>query len=72
MFVWPAVSLYISTVVVAVTALAPVPLFFELAAEMCYPVAEGVTVMVLATTNNATGIVFFLILQIPGIGKAET
>ena len=46
-----------------------VPLFFETACEVTYPVAEGVTNLVLTLANNIAGLVFLLIQMIPHIGN---
>ncbi|KAJ8316689.1 hypothetical protein KUTeg_005760 [Tegillarca granosa] len=45
-----------------------IPLFYELACETSYPVAEGITGGFLTLFNNLFGIIFLLVLLIPGIG----
>ena len=45
------------------------PLYFEMACEVTYPVAEGVTNLVLTLLNNIGGLVFLIVLMIPNIGK---
>ena len=51
---------------------AATPLFFETACEVTYPVAEGVTNLVLTLVNNIFGLIFLLIQMIPNIGKNNT
>ena len=48
---------------------ATIPLFFEMACEVTYPVAEGVTTLVLTLANNIFGLLFLFIQMIPKIGK---
>ena len=48
------------------------PLFFEMACEVTYPVAEGVTTLVLTLINNIAGLVFLLIQVVPGIGRSRS
>jgi len=45
------------------------PLYFETACEVTYPVAEGVTTLVLTLMNNVGGLIFLLVQMIPNIGK---
>jgi len=45
------------------------PLFFELACESTYPVAEGITNGFLTWLNTLVGLVFLFVLMLPGIGK---
>ena len=42
-----------------------VPIFYELAVDSVYPVAEGLTTSVLTVTNNIGGLIFLLL---PSIG----
>ena len=49
---------------------ATVPLFFETACEVTYPVAEGVTTLVLTLLNNIFGLIFLFIQMIPHIGES--
>ena len=64
-----SVILYISFIMGNVIMSSTVPLFFETACEVTYPVAEGVTNLVLTLANNIAGLVFLLIQMIPNIGK---
>ncbi|XP_053372758.1 solute carrier family 49 member 4 homolog [Mercenaria mercenaria] len=41
------------------------PLFFEMACEVTYPVAEGVTNLVLTLVNNIAGLLFLLVQLLP-------
>lgn len=44
------------------------PLFYEMACEVTYPVAEGVTNLVLTLVNNIAGLLFLLVQLVPNIG----
>lgn len=59
-------SLYILTVVGIEGSS---PLFYELGCETAYPTAEGMANGVLTWLDNCVGLVFLLVLMIPGIGK---
>ena len=41
------------------------PLFFEMSCEVTYPVAEGVTNLVLTLVNNIAGLLFLLVQLLP-------
>jgi len=45
------------------------PLFYELACESTYPIAEGVTNGLLTWLNNVVGLTFLLVLMWPDIGQ---
>lgn len=61
-------SLY-SSVILASTLIATVtPLYFEMACEATYPIAEGTTNLALTFMNNIVGFIFLLIQMVPGIG----
>ncbi|XP_052804242.1 solute carrier family 49 member 4 homolog isoform X2 [Mya arenaria] len=47
---------------------ASVPLFFEMACEVTYPIAEGITNLVLTLLNNIAGLLFLLVQLVPNIG----
>jgi len=59
-------SLYILTVVGTEGSS---PLFYELGCETAYPTSEGLANGVLTWLDNCVGLIFLLILMIPGIGK---
>nr|KAG5705691.1 hypothetical protein BaRGS_026630 [Batillaria attramentaria] len=61
-------SVYASSVLIGVCINGAIPLFYEAACEVSYPVAEGVTTGMLALLNNIVGIIFFALLLVPGIG----
>ncbi|XP_041371759.1 solute carrier family 49 member 4-like isoform X4 [Gigantopelta aegis] len=63
------VSLYISCILSGIFITGSTPLFFELACEVTYPIAEGITSAFLNMLNSALGMVFLSVLQIPLIGK---
>lgn len=64
------VSLHISTVVGAATLTATTPVYFEMACETTYPVAEGITNFVLTLVNNIVSVIFLAIQTTPDIGTA--
>lgn len=63
-------SLYAAIILATLLLNASVPLYFEMACEATYPVAEGITNFVLTLVNNIGGLVFLLINMIPNIGTA--
>ncbi|OWF43791.1 Disrupted in renal carcinoma protein 2-like [Mizuhopecten yessoensis] len=63
------VSMHIATVVGGATLTATTPVYFEMACETTYPVAEGITNFVLALVNNLVSVAFLAIQTIPHIGK---
>ena len=48
---------------------AATPLFFEIACELSYPVAEGLTNGVLTLLNNISGLIFLFMMMVPNIGE---
>jgi len=48
------------------------PLFYELACESTYPIAEGVTNGLLTWLNNVVGLTFLFVLMRPNIGQYST
>jgi len=70
-FVWFAGVIFSTYIAANVFMGASVPLFFELACEVTYPVAEGVTNLVLTLVNNIAGLIFLLIPLIPNIGMLD-
>ncbi|XP_050395913.2 solute carrier family 49 member 4 isoform X2 [Patella vulgata] len=62
-------AVFYLTVIMGVMALnASVPLLFELACELAYPIGEGTTNGVMTILNNLGGLIFLFILMIPNIG----
>lgn len=61
-------SLYAAIILATLLLNASVPLYFEMACEATYPVAEGITNFVLTLVNNIGGLVFLLVNMIPNIG----
>ncbi|XP_022088436.1 disrupted in renal carcinoma protein 2-like [Acanthaster planci] len=47
---------------------ATVPIFYEMAVEEMYPVAEGITTMVIVLLNQSSGLVYVSIKLIPQVG----
>lgn len=64
------VQLYISIILFCMLLGSTSPLYFEMACEVTYPVAEGVTNLVLTLLNNIGGLVFLIVLMIPNIGSS--
>ena len=50
---------------------ATVPIFYELAVEGTYPVAEGITTMIIVLLNQSSGLVYISIKMIPGVGECK-
>lgn len=63
-------SLYAAIILATLLLTASVPLYYEMACEVTYPVAEGITNFVLTLVNNIGGLVFLLVGMIPHIGTA--
>jgi FLVCR family MFS transporter len=60
--------LYVSSAIGGFVLNGTIGLFYELAVETTYPVAEGITTGLLTTTNNVIGILFLLAPEVPDIG----
>jgi hypothetical protein len=60
--------MYTACVLIGIFINGGIPLFFEIACEASYPVAEGVTGGLLTLLNNIVGICFLCVLLIPNIG----
>ena len=60
--------LYVSSAIGGFVLNGTIGLFYELAVETTYPVAEGITTGLLTTMNNAGCLVFLLVPSIPGLG----
>lgn len=63
-------QLYASIIIFCMLLGSTSPLYYEMACEVTYPVAEGVTNLVLTLLNNMGGLVFLFVLMIPNIGSA--
>lgn len=64
------VSLYSSIIIATILISVVSPLYFEMACEATYPIAEGITNFVLTFINNVAGLIFLLVQMIPNIGSA--
>ncbi|XP_072029151.1 solute carrier family 49 member 4-like isoform X2 [Amphiura filiformis] len=62
------VSVYISLISLAVIIRTSIPLYFEITVEGTYPVAEGITAMIMTWLNNLYSLIFLLIMLSPSIG----
>ncbi|CAC5362491.1 DIRC2 [Mytilus coruscus] len=63
------IQLYASIIIFCMMLGSTSPLYFEMACEASYPVAEGVTNLVLTLLNNIGGLVFLIVLMVPNIGS---
>lgn len=64
-----SVQLYMSIILLSMFLGSTSPLYFEMACEATYPVAEGVTNLVLTLVNNIGGLIFLVVQMVPHIGK---
>ncbi|KAK3100279.1 hypothetical protein FSP39_017433 [Pinctada imbricata] len=62
------VSLYIAIILATLLLNSATPLYFEMACEVSYPVAEGITNFALTLVNNIGGLIFLGVQMIPSIG----
>lgn len=60
-------TVYILCILSACFVMGTVPMYYELAVDTVYPVAEGLTTTVLTVTNNLGGFIF-MFLPIAGVG----
>ena len=67
----PSVWLYISAVLGGCFINGSIPLFYELTIETTYPIAEGIPMAVVTTSNHVACLLFLAALMIPGIGKSN-
>lgn len=65
----PIVWLYISAILGGCFINGSIPLFYELTIETTYPIAEGIPMAVITTSNHVACLLFLGALMIPGIGK---
>ncbi|XP_060551826.1 solute carrier family 49 member 4 homolog isoform X2 [Ruditapes philippinarum] len=63
-------SLYAACILIGILINGGIPLFYEIACEASYPVAEGVTGGFLTLINNIIGICFLFVMLIPNIGQS--
>ena len=68
-FVLLIVWLYISAILGGCFINGSIPLFYELTIETTYPIAEGIPMAVVTTSNHLACLLFLGALMIPGIGK---
>ncbi|XP_013389217.1 disrupted in renal carcinoma protein 2 homolog isoform X2 [Lingula anatina] len=64
-----SVSLYLSCIVGGTFVSASVPLFYELACETTYPIAEGITGGFISWLLNICGIPFLIVTMIPNLSQ---
>ncbi|EDO48894.1 predicted protein, partial [Nematostella vectensis] len=62
------VWLYVSAILGGCFINGSIPLFYELTVETTYPIAEGVPMAVVTTSNHLACLLFLAALNIPGIG----
>ncbi len=65
---WLLVALYASSIVGTIFSNSTIPLFYEMAVESVYPIAEGLTTSTLTTMNNLGCLLFLLVQNIPRVG----
>ncbi|XP_060067646.1 solute carrier family 49 member 4 homolog [Ylistrum balloti] len=63
-------QIYVSIITGTLLVNATVPLWFEMACEITYPIAEGITTVVMLMWLNTVGLVFLGLQMIPNIGTA--
>merc|ERR1712096_497350 len=61
-------GLYATSILAALFCNAMIPLFFEMAVEAAYPIAEGLTTNVLTVLSNIASLSFLGVQSVPGIG----
>jgi len=66
------VTLTVAIVIGASMLTATTPVYFEMACENTYPVAEGITNFVLTLVNNIISVVFLAVQMIPGVGTLNS
>lgn len=64
------VELFASVILSGIFINAAIPLFYEMASELCYPVAEGIIGGYLTFLNNIVGVFLLSSFYIPNLGKA--
>ncbi|XP_060078843.1 solute carrier family 49 member 4 homolog [Ylistrum balloti] len=64
------IQIYASIIIGTLCVNASPPLFFEMACENSYPVAEGITNFALTLLFNIAGLIFLGIQMVPNIGTA--
>lgn len=68
-FILLIVWLYISAILGGCFINGSIPLFYELTIETTYPIAEGIPMAVVTTSNHLACLLFLAALMIPGIGE---
>ena len=63
------IQLYVSTIIAGSSLSVLMPLYFEYAAEISYPVSEGVIGSLLSTMFNVSALIFFSLFFIKNIGS---
>ncbi|XP_050395918.2 solute carrier family 49 member 4 [Patella vulgata] len=62
------VVMYVTVIISIMMLNAAIPLLYELACELAYPIGEGTTNGVVTILNNLSGLIFLFILMVPDIG----
>lgn len=68
-FILLVVWLYISAVLGGCFINGSIPLFYELTIETTYPIAEGIPMAIVTTSNHLACLLFLGALMIPNIGE---
>ena len=63
-------ALYATSVLAALAVNSTAPLYYELAVEACYPIAEGLTTSILTVAMNVVVLGFLAVQAVPDVGTA--
>jgi FLVCR family MFS transporter len=63
-----SILLYVTSILGGLFVNGSIPLFFELAVESTYPIAEGITAGCLTFSNNFLQVVFYIFPMVPNFG----
>lgn len=64
-----SVWLYVSAILGGCFVNGSIPLFYELTVESTYPIAEGIPMAVVTTSNHLASLLFLGFGMIPGLGE---
>ncbi len=68
--VFSVTQAYIASIILGTACSAMLPINFELAAEICYPVDEAIVVAFLGITSNLWSCLFLIVFFFPSVGTA--
>ena len=64
--------LYVLCIAVSLSINGVIPLYYELGVESAYPVHEGLSCSFITVINNISGMIYFLLFQIPILSAGES